>query len=199
MSDIADNIIQNVPASQCHAEKTLGAMTYIAFSGGRSRHTTIEGKTLFAMNHTYDWYKMLKKNDIVLHDRIMSRVDEYSRRELLAMNKEKNERTKRAILKEELKKIEAAKQKLIQEKNRKKKVQSVSFVKPDVLLQSIQRLTNTKRKKKIQEQLRRYKQLQKERRFRFEGKILITGHYLKLVDLYRQCYTAYSEQNGAAQ
>ena len=93
----------------------------------------------------------------------MSRIDEYSRKELLAKSKQKNNEIKRTILKEEMKKIEAAKQKLKQNEKRKEKAHSVSVMEPGVLLRSIQTLTVTNRKKKLQGQLRKYKQLKQDK------------------------------------
>lgn len=200
VDDIAQNISQNVPASQCHAEKTLGVMTYIAFSSGRSRHTTIEGKTLFALNHTYEWYHKLKGKDAVMHKRIMTNVDEQSRTQLVAINAKKNEQIKKAILNEEMKKIAAAKQKLAEDDRRKVRVHSVAVTEPNALLRSVYGQSGTQITQKLKEQLRRYEQMKKDGTLQFAGKITYSNkNRFQLTDLMRRCYAAYSQQSAAAQ
>eukprot|EP01084_Bolivina_argentea_P313865 543587_1 len=61
IESIANDIVNNVGGSQCHAERTIGVYKYIKFHNGRAYHSTVAGKTLWILNKTYEWLQQLKK------------------------------------------------------------------------------------------------------------------------------------------
>lgn len=199
VDSIVESLMQNIPASQCHAERNLGVMTYIAFSGGRAYHTTIEGKCLWTLNHTYSWYKEKERTEPALFAKLMSLIDGVSRRRLEAQNKQKHKAMKAKILSEEEKQIEEAKKKKEAAEVKRQKETAVAILSPRELQTSLRSLSATKRLAKLYEQLRHFKQLVKNKELNFKEKICFSSKRKKksiaeLTDLHKRCHAAYARE-----
>ena len=91
--DNIDNIEfnENAAASLCHEEHNFGVLKSVVGKNRNAEHTTIEGKTLWILDDTYNWYINLKKSNYELYSKLMAIITAYSRRYLNRKNKQKKE------------------------------------------------------------------------------------------------------------